>query len=175
MSVLHAAARVTAYLIALLLALVWSASAGVSLTKPLFDIAQPRIGDVIVTIGRLLSLSPEGIVTFAHILAGLKLFVGVYLFMAVVVAACEWVVHGTSDDAMLDVGLLMSALASPISAIPFVYTGGEPLQGVIGELMLAVFASVLAIYGRGFIVPVERPKPTRSDTVVIAPWAPKTL
>jgi hypothetical protein len=168
MSVLHGAARVTAYLIALLLALVWSAAAAVSLAQPLFDIGQPRVGDVIVSTGRLLALSPEGIVTFAHILAGLKLFIGVYLFMTVVVAACEWVMEKTSDDAMLDVGLLMSAIATPIAAIPFARTGGEPLQGVIGELMLAVIASALAIYGRGFVVPVERPKPTRPEPVIIA-------
>lgn len=164
----HGAARVTAYLIALLLALVWSAAAAVSLVQPLFDLGQPHVGDVIVAAGRMLALSPHGIVTLAHILAGLKLFIGIYLFLTVAVAGCEWAIHGTSDDAMLDVGLLMSALASPIAAIPFARFGGEPLQSVIGELMLAAIASALAIYGRGFIVADERPRPKRPEPVVIA-------
>jgi hypothetical protein len=35
-------------------------------------------------------------------------------------------------------------------------------------MMLAVIASALAIYGRGFVVPVERPKPKRPEPVIIA-------
>ena len=167
-SILHKAARVSSYLITLLLALVWSAAAAASLTKPLFDIGQPHVGDAIIATGRLLALSPAGTVTLAHMLAGLKLFVGIYLLVTVVVAAYDWIVEGTSDDAMLDVGLLMSAVASLIAAIPVAGLGGEPLQGVIGELMLAAIASTLAIYGRGFIVPLERAKPTRPEPVVIA-------
>jgi hypothetical protein len=165
-SVLHRAARVAAYLIALLLALVWTAAAAVSLTNPLFDIAQPHVGDTIITVGRLLSLSPQAVVTFAHMLAGLKLFIGIYLFVTVVVAAWDWAIHGTSDDAMLDVGLLMSALASLIAAVPVAGLTGEPLQAVVGELMLAAIASALAIYGRGFVVEAERPRPTRSETII---------
>ena len=164
-SVLHRAARVAAYLIALLLALVWTAAAAVSLTHPLFDIGQPHVGDTIVTFGRLLALSPQAIVTFAHMLAGLKLFIGIYLFVTVVMAAYDWAVHGTSDDAMLDVGLLMSALASLLAAAPIAGLGGEPLQAVIGELMLAAIASALAIYGRGFVVAEERPRATRYETL----------
>jgi len=68
---------------------------------------------------------------------------------------------------MLDVGLLLSALASLIAAIPVAGLGGEPLQGVIGELMLAALASALAIYGRGFIVADERPPLRRVEPVVI--------
>lgn len=168
MSIFHGAARVTAYLIALLLALVWSAAGAVSLARPLFDIGQLHVGNAIMAAGRMLALSPDGIVMLAHALAGLKLFIGAYLFVTVVVAACEWVMHGTSDDAMLDVGLLMSALASLLAAIPFAHAGGEPLQGVIGELMLAVIASALAIYGRGFIAPDEHPKPKRP--VIVAAY-----
>jgi hypothetical protein len=167
-SVLHRAARVTAYLIALLLALVWTASAAVSLTHPLFDIGQPHVGDAIITIGRLLALSPAMVVTFAHMLAGLRLFIGIYLFITVMVAAWDWAIHGTSDDAMLDVGLLISVLASLIAAVPVAGLGGEPLQAVIGELMLAAIASALAIYGRGFVIPDERPRPRRPEPVVVA-------
>jgi hypothetical protein len=86
----------------------------------------------------------------------------------VIVAGWDWVVHGTSDDAMLDVGLLMSALASLIAALPVAGLGGEPLQAVIGELMLAAIASAAAIYGRGFVIPDEMPRQTRPEPVVIA-------
>ncbi|MEA2928042.1 MAG: hypothetical protein QOG38_470 [Hyphomicrobiales bacterium] len=167
-SVLHRAARVTAYLIAFLLALVWTAAAAVSLTHPLFDIGQPHVGDTIVTIGRLLAFSPAMVVAFAHMLAGLKLFIGIYLFVTVIVAGWDWAVHGTSDDAMLDVGLLMSALASLIAALPVAGLGGEPLQAVIGELMLAAIASAAAIYGRGFVISDEMPRLKRPEPVVIA-------
>ncbi len=160
-SVMQRAARVSSYLVALLLALVWAAAAAVSLTHPLFDIGQPHSGDTILAFGRLLSLSPAAIVTVAHMLAGLKLFVGIYLLVTVIVAARDWVVGGTSDDAMLDVGLLMSALGSMIAALPVAGLGGEPLQGVIGELMLAAIASALAVYGRGFVAAPEQPRPTR--------------
>jgi hypothetical protein len=165
-SVLLRAARVASYLIALLLALVWIAAAAVSLTQPLFDIGQPHVGDAIVATGRLLSLSPAAIVTFAHILAGLKLFVGIYLFVTVAAAARDWAVQGTSDDAMLDVGLLMSALASVVGVVSVAGLGGEPLQAVIGELMLAAIASALAIYGRGFVVAPQKPRQTRYEMLV---------
>jgi hypothetical protein len=167
-SVLHGAARVTAYLIALLLALVWGAAGTASLVRPLFDIGQPLVGDVIVAVGRLLALSPHNVVVLAHMLAGLKLFVGLYLLATVVAGAWDWLTRGASDDAMLDVGLLLSALGSLIAAIPVAGLTGVPLQGVIGELMLAAIASALAVYGRGFIVPDEHPKPKRTEPVVIA-------
>ena len=167
MSIRHRAARVVAYLILLLLALVWSADAAVSLTNPLFDILRPHIGDAIVKLASLLGLSSAGAIMIAHVLAGLKLFIGAYLFTTVFVALYDWARHGTSDDAMLDVGLLLSALASLIAAIPVAGLGGEPLQGVIGELMLAALASALAIYGRGFIVADERPPLRRVEPVVI--------
>jgi hypothetical protein len=167
-SVLHRAARVAAYLIALLLALVWTAAAAVSLAHPLYDIGQPHVGDAIITLGRMLALSPAGVVTLAHLLAGLKLFIGIYLFVTVVAAAYDWAIQGTSDDAMLDVGLLMSAVASLIAAVPVAGLGGEPLQAVIGELMLAAIASALAIYGRGFVVPVESPPLKRPQPVIVA-------
>jgi hypothetical protein len=69
---------------------------------------------------------------------------------------------------MLDVGLLMSAVASLIAAVPVAGLGGEPLQAVIGELMLAAIASALAIYGRGFVVPVESPPLKRPQPVIVA-------
>jgi hypothetical protein len=167
-SVMQRTARVSAYLIALLLALVWAAAAAVSLTHPLFDIAQPHTGDTIVTFGRFLALSPAMVVTLAHMLAGLKLFVGIYLLVTVFVAAWDWVAGRTCDDAMLDVGLLMSGVASLIAALPVAGLGGEPLQAVIGELMLATIASALAIYGRGFVAAPQQPRPTRYGRLTAA-------
>jgi len=170
MLALQRAARITAYLIVLLLALVWAADGAVSLTNPLFDIARPHVGDAIIKLGRLLGLSPEGTITLAHTLAGLKVFIGVYLFITVVGGVLDWARNGTSDDAMFDVGLMVSAVASLIAAIPVAGLGGEPLQGLIGELMLAAIASALAIYGRGFIVAVEIPPLRRGpETFVISP------
>ncbi len=170
MSIRHRAARISAYLIVLLLALVWSADAAVSLNNPLLDIVRPHVGETIVRLGRLLRLSAQGTVSLAQLLAGLKLFIGIYLFITVFGGIIDWARHGTSDDAMLDVGLLVSAVASLIAAIPVAGLGGEPLQGLIGELMLAAIASALAIYGRGFIVAVEIPPlRRRPEAFVMSP------
>ena len=43
---------------------------------------------------------------------------------------------GSCDDAMLDVALLIAALASVASALPGLTHGGEMLNEIIGELML---------------------------------------
>ena len=59
---------------------------------------------------------------------------------------------GASDDAMLDVALFIAAVASAASALPGLTHGGEMLNGMIGELMLCLIASGLAIYGRGYLV-----------------------
>ena len=53
---------------------------------------------------------------------------------------------------MLDVALFIAALASVASALPGLLHGGDLLLSVIGELMLCVIASGLAIYGRGYLV-----------------------
>ena len=153
---LRRAARVTSYLITLLLALVWIASALVALAQPLFDLSRPHIGDAIIMLGRAFALAPEGIMRLAHMLAGLELLIGIYLMATVAAAAVDWVRGRAVDDAMLDVGLLISAVATVFSGLPVAGLGGEFLKGMIGELMLAVIASALAIYGRGFVVPVER-------------------
>ena len=41
------------------------------------------------------------------------------------------------------------------------------LTEIVGELMLCLIASGLAIYGRGFLVKDELPRPTRAETVVL--------
>jgi hypothetical protein len=69
---------------------------------------------------------------------------------------------------MLDVALLIAAMASVASALPGLTHGGELLNEVVGELMLCLIASGLAIYGRGYLVPDEQPRMTRPEPVVIS-------
>ena len=158
---LQIAARIGAYLIALLLAAVWAASALDSLVRPLFDIGRPAVGDVIISIVSVLSLAPQSALVFALLLVCLKLMVGAFLLATLMCAVYERLRWGSCDDAMLDVALLISALASAASALPGLTHGGEMLNEIVGELMLCLIASGLAIYGRGHLVQDELPKPAR--------------
>jgi len=161
-------ARRGAYTIALLLSAVWCVAALESLTRPLYDIGKPMIGDVLVSIFAKLPVAADTVLILALLLVGLKLMVGAFLLAAVFTAAYEKHVFGTTDDAMLDVALLIAALASIASAPPAVVYGGKFLLEMIGELMLCAIASALAIYGRGYVTRGERPRPARSfDTGVI--------
>ena len=158
---LRYSARIGAYLIALLLAAVWAVAAIDSLDRPLFDIGRPAVGDVIISVVSALSLAPQSALLFALLLVMLKLLVGAFLLATLICAAYEKLRWGVSDDAMLDVALFIAAMASAASALPGLTHGGELLQGVIGELMLCLIASGLAIYGRGYLVRRELPRPTR--------------
>jgi hypothetical protein len=158
---LRYSARIGAYLIALLLAAVWAASALDSLGRPLFDIGRPAVGNVIISIVNALSLAPQSALLFALLLVCLKLMVGALLLATFMCAAYERVRWGSCDDAMLDVALLIAALASASSAWPGLTHGGEMLNEIIGELMLCLIASGLAIYGRGYLAKEELPHPTR--------------
>src|SRR6185295_9395097 len=160
-AMLGIAARFGAYLITLLLAAVWTVAALESLTRPLLDIGRPAVGDLIISLASALSLAPQSILQFALMLVGLKLLVGALLLATLFCAAYEKVRWGSSDDAMLDVSLLIAALASAASALPGLTHGGELLNEVIGELMLCLIASALAIHGRGYVVREELPRPTR--------------
>jgi hypothetical protein len=160
-------ARRCAYLIALLLAAVWTVGGMESLTRSLYDLGRPLVGDVIISVGHALSLSPQMIIVFALMLVGLKFMVGALLLASLFAAAHQKYTFGTADDAMLDVALFVAAIATVASALPGVIHGGELLLAVIGELMLCVIASALAIYGRGYVVPPELPLPSRSEPVII--------
>ncbi len=164
---LSRSARVGAYLITLLLAAVWTVAALETLTRPLLDIGRPAVGDVIISIASVLSLPPQSAMLFALLLVMLKLLVGAFLLATLVCAVYEKLRWGYSDDAMLDVALLIAALASAASALPGLTHGGELLNEVIGELMLCLIASGLAIYGRGYLVRPELPRTTRPEPVVI--------
>jgi hypothetical protein len=160
-AMLGIAARFGAYLITLLLAAVWTVAALETLTRPLLDIGRPAVGDVIISMASALSLPPHSALLFALLLVMLKLLVGAFLLATLICAAYEKLRWGISDDAMLDVALFIAAMASAASALPGLTHGGELLQGVIGELMLCLIASGLAIYGRGYFVRRELPRPTR--------------
>src|SRR3954453_22291097 len=154
-------ARIGAYLITLMLAAVWTVAALETLTRPLLDIGRPAVGNVIISITSALSLAPQSALLFALLLVVLKLLVGAFLLATLICAAYEKVRWGSSDDAMLDVPLFISAIASVAAARPGLTHGGELVNEVIGELMLCLIASGLAIYGRGFLVRQELPRPTR--------------
>ena len=109
------------------------------------------------------------IVVFALMLVGLKLMVGALLLAALFAAVYEKYTFGSTDDAMLDVALFIAAVATIGSGLPGVIHGGELLLAVIGELMLCVIASALAIYGRGYLVKQELPRPTRPEPGMIRP------
>jgi hypothetical protein len=159
-------ARRCAYLIALLLAAVWTVGGMESLTRPLYDIGRPLVGDVIVSVGHALSIPDGMMVLFALMLVGGKLMVGALLLAGLFAAAYEKYNFGSTDDAMLDVALFVAALATIASALPGIIHGGELLLSVIGELMLCVIASSLAIYGRGYVVRPELPRPTRPEPAI---------
>jgi hypothetical protein len=158
---LRYSARIGAYLIALLLSAVWAVSALDSLGRPLFDIGRPAVGDVIISIVTALSLAPQSALLLALLLVCLKLMVGAFLLATFMCAIYERLRWGFCDDAMLDVALLVAALASAASALPGLTHGGEMLTEIVGELMLCLIASGLAIYGRGYLVKDELPAPTR--------------
>lgn len=160
---LRYASRFGAFAIVLLLCAVWTMSALESLTRPLFDIGRPAVGDMIINFAGYFSLSPQSTLLFALLLVCLKLMVGAVLLSALFIAAYMWVLHRAADDAMLDVALFIAAVASAASALPGLMHGGEMLNQVIGELMLCMIASTLAIYGRGYLVPDEHPAPVRVE------------
>jgi len=161
MSVLRYLARISAYLIASLLAAVWSVGALESFLHPLLDLGKPHVGDAIIRVAHLVALPSEYILPFAKVLAGLKFMVGMFLFTAVAGSLYGKARFGSCDDAALDVALFSASVAALASALPGLLHGGELLQATVGELMLCVMANWLAIYGRGYLIGNERPRPVR--------------
>jgi hypothetical protein len=153
--------RLSAYLIGALLTVVWTVAALDTLLRPLFDLGRARVGDTIIVIASAAALPSEHMLQFAHLLAGLKLMVGAFLFVSLIGAVVAKLRFGSCDDAMFDVALFVAAIASIAGAAPGLVHGGQLLQGSIGELILCVGASGLAIYGRGYVTADERPTPVR--------------
>jgi hypothetical protein len=158
---LRVSARIGAYLIALMLAAVWMFAALDSLHRPLFDIGRPVVGDSIIALTSALSFAPQAALVFAMLLVCLKLMIGAFLLATCACAIYEKVRWDACDDAMLDVALMIAALASVVSAVPGLTHGGEMLNEVIGELMLCLIASGLAIFGRGYLAKTELPPAVR--------------
>jgi hypothetical protein len=156
-------ARAVAYTMVLLLSAVWLTSASASLARSVIDLGRPHIADAIMALAGFLSLSPDGIFRLAQILIGAKLLLGTCLFAAVAHAVYARVREGTSSEKMLDLGLLLSALASIVAAGPAVMEP-EPRLQLIGELILCVMASGLATFGRGAVSP-----PVPSDEPAVNP------
>ena len=159
--VLRYLSRCSAYLVALLLAAVWIFGALDTFNRPLLDLGRPQVGDVMISIAGALAIPQYAILPLAKLLAGLKFMVGAFLLAAVIGAACDKARSRGCDDATLDVALFVAALASIAAALPGLLHGGDLLVAPIGELMLCLIASGLAIYGRGYLVREDLPRPVR--------------
>jgi hypothetical protein len=159
--VLRYLARLSAYLIGLLLAAVWTVGALDTLLRPLFDVGRAQVGEVIIAVAATLALPPQHILQFAHLLAGLKFMVGAFLLVALIGTLIEKLRFGTCDDALFDVALFVGAVASVAGALPGLVHGGVLLQGAVGEFILCVAASGFAVYGRGYLIRQELPRPVR--------------
>jgi len=159
--VLRYLSRCSAYLVALLLAAVWIFGALDTFNRPLLDLGRPQVGDVMISIAGALAIPPYAMLPLAKLLAGLKFMVGAFLLAAVIGAACDKARSRGCDDATLDVALFVAALASIAAALPGLLHGGDLLVASIGELMLCLIASGLAVYGRGYLVREELPRPVR--------------
>lgn len=153
--------RCSAYLVALLLAAVWIFGAIETFTHPLVDLGRPQVGDVMISLASAFALPPHMVLPAAKLLAGLKFMVGAFLLAAVIGMVCDKVRARGCDDATLDVALFAAALASIVGALPGMLHGGDLLVAPIGELMLCLIASGLAIFGRGYLVREELPRPER--------------
>jgi len=159
--VLRYLSRCSAYLVALLLAAVWIVGALDTFKRPLLDLGRPQVGDVMISIAGALAIPQYAILPLAKLLAGLKFMVGAFLLAAVIGAACDKARSRGCDDATLDVALFTAALASIAAALPGLLHGGDLLVASIGELMLCLIASGLAVYGRGYLVREELLRPVR--------------
>ena len=159
--VLRFLSRLSAYLIGLLLAAVWTVGALDTLLRPLFDVGRAQVGDIIIAVAGMVALPSQHVLQFAHLLTGLKFMVGALLLVALLGAVIEKLRFGSCDDALFDVALFVAAVASVIGALPGLVHGGVLLQGAVGELILCVAASGFAIYGRGYLIGEELPRPVR--------------
>lgn len=167
MSTMRTSARIGAYLITILLAAVWTVAALDSLMRPMFDLSRAQTGDLIIAFAHLIALPAGQTVALAQLLAALKLLIGTFLFVTLMSAVHDKLRFGACDDAMLDVGLFLSVVASVAAALPGFALGGSALQAVVGELMLALIASALAVFGRGYLTREELPPPQRPAFLIV--------
>jgi hypothetical protein len=163
MSHLRRTARFAAYGMVLLLAAVCLTSALASLQQPLLDLAKPRVGDAIIRFAGVLALSPDGTMRLANMLVGLKLMIGTYLLVGLVLTIYEQTRWQDEGDEMIEVALFLSAIATIIAASP-VLTSTAGLQAATGELLLCALASGLVMFSR-----VQPPQAAPVDQTVLAP------
>jgi len=141
-------ARTLAYAVGMLLSLVWLTSAMAALSRPLLDLGRARIGDMIIALAHLFELDGPGTFQLDLMLIGLRLMLGAYLVLAVLVAVYQRLRRRPDGDDMLDLGLLFSAVASIVAAAPVV-VDGHGLRIFVGELMLCVIAAGLLAFADG--------------------------
>ena len=111
-NVLRYLARCGAYAITMLLAAVWTVGGLESLTRPLFDLGKPLIGDAIILIARTLSISVRRDRAVRPDAGRAEIHGRRVPARGVVQRRRREDPFGSSDDAMLDVALLTSALAT---------------------------------------------------------------
>ena len=168
---LRAAAAVTAYAIAVLLATVWIVSALESLTLPLLDLGRAGIGDAIIAFAARFALPPQAIFQLAHLLVGIKFLVGLFLLAAIVVGMLERLLRAPGDET-LDLALFVSAVASVVAASPLLADTHAQLE-LVGELMLCLIASLLTGFARRG--PIAEPATRVSYYPTLSPALPFRL
>jgi hypothetical protein len=144
LNVLRACGFTVAYAAAFLLSLVWLSAGLATLKSPLFDLGKPHVSDAIIAFSHYLSLSPEGIYMLAHMLVGIKILLGTFLFMAVSAGIYGRLrgAGGMAGDEALDLALFLSAVATIVAGGP-VLSEINGLHQIVGELMLCIIASAL--------------------------------
>lgn len=163
----YAGLRCSAYLIAFVLALGWVARGLASLELPLFDFGTNDTGGAIIAIATALDLGPAATFQLAYLLAGLKVLIGAYLLAGVAVGIADLMIEGRSDDALLDVMLMIGAVASAIAALAAVPDATTWIRIHLGEVFLCLIASMLAALSRA-LQPVAEAKvrATLADPII---------
>lgn len=144
----HLTFRLAAYLLALLLGINWITRALVSLDAPLFDLGTSDTGGVIIAIADIFDLTAAATFKLAHILAGLKMLLGLYLFAGIIVSLYELAVYRETDDALFEAMLFLAAIATGCAALAAVTGDTASLPLLIVELFVCLIAGALAALGR---------------------------
>src|SRR5262249_34385595 len=131
------------YGIAIMLGLGWICAALLTMRMPLLDLGVAGNGDALISVARLLGLSPDATFALARMIVAAKLAIGTLLLSAPFVALFERGEAAEDRDVMLEIALFLSALATSAALAPALISGGRLLQEAIGELVLCVIAAVL--------------------------------
>lgn len=141
MVILRVLAQCAAYMAVLALSLSWLLCADRSANASLLDLATVGAGDAILRWAGVLGIGPAETLKLARALVATKAAIGILLLAGLVAAASRrW--RREADYALLEVGLFVSAFGSAV-AMSATMSGGQPMQGLIGELILCIAASEL--------------------------------